>query len=194
MDAQMERPATLESDRLNLVALLPADIEALIARDIERARTLTGVSFPQGWPNDHEARDGLPWHLRALQADQRQASWRIRVIVERSSKSVIGSINLKGPPNADGDVEIGWGLVESCRNRGYALEAAATVLAWVVRQPGVSSVSATVPDDNLRSQRLATKLGLVRTGETRRDLPLWRTAFGSRRQPERRADRDVTAS
>ena len=194
MDAQMERPATLESDRLNLVALLPADIEALIARDIERARTLTGVRFPPGWPNDHEARDGLPWHLRALQADKRQASWRIRVIVERSSKSVIGSINLKGPPNADGDVEIGWGLVESSRNRGYALEAAATVLAWVVRQPGVSSVSATVPDDNLRSQRLATKLGLVRTGETRRDLPLWRTALGSRRQPERRADRDVTAS
>jgi ribosomal-protein-alanine N-acetyltransferase len=173
MDAKVERPATIESDRLELVALLPAEIEALIARDIERAGSLAGVRFPQGWPEDPGARSGLPWHRRALQADKRQASWRIRVIVERSSGNVIGSINLKGPPNAHGDVEIGWGLVESCRDRGYAFEAAAEVVAWVVRQPGVRSVSATVPDDNLPSQRLATKLGLVRTGETRRDLPLW---------------------
>jgi RimJ/RimL family protein N-acetyltransferase len=44
-----------------------------------------------------------------------------------------------------------------------------------VRQPGVTSVSATVPDDNHPSQSLAAKLGMVRTGETRRDVPLWRT-------------------
>ena len=38
-----------------------------------------------------------------------QTPLRIRVIVERASDSVIGSINLKGPPNDVGDVEIGWG-------------------------------------------------------------------------------------
>jgi [ribosomal protein S5]-alanine N-acetyltransferase len=171
----MKRPATIESDRLDLVVLLPAEIEALIAGDIERAGWLAGVRFPQGWPNHADARNGLPWHLRTLQAHEEQAAWRIRVIVERSSRRVIGSINLKGPPNADGDVEIGWGLVEDSRRRGYASEAAGAVVAWVLRQPGVSSVSATVPEENLPSQRLAAKLGLVRTAETRRDLPLWST-------------------
>jgi [ribosomal protein S5]-alanine N-acetyltransferase len=172
----VERPTTIESDRFDLVALLPAEIEALIAGDIDRAGLLTGVRFPHGWPNDSDARNGLSWHLRALQGDSKQVAWRIRVIVERSSRSVIGSINLKGPPNADGDVEIGWGLAEDSRHRGYALEAAGAVVAWVLRQPGVTCVSATVPDDNPPSQRLAAKLGLVRTGETRRHLPLWRTA------------------
>jgi len=175
IDARVERPANIESERLDLVVLLPTDIEALIANDTERAGLLAGVRFPQDWPNDSDARNGLPWHLRALRADEQQVAWRIRVIVERSSRSVIGSINLKGPPNADGDVEIGWGLAEQWRHRGYALEAAGAVVAWVRRQPGVSCVSATVPDDNRPSQRLAAKLGLVRTGETRRDLPLWRT-------------------
>jgi ribosomal-protein-alanine N-acetyltransferase len=171
----VERPPKIESERLDLVALLPAEIEALIAGDIERAGFRAGVRFPLDWPTDSDARDGLSWHLRALQADEKQVAWRIRVIVERSSGSVVGSINLKGPPDADGDVEIGWGLTEEHRHRGYAFEAALAVVAWVLQQPEVRCISAAVPDDNLSSQRLAAKLGLVRAGETRRDLPLWRT-------------------
>jgi uncharacterized protein (TIGR02246 family) len=169
----MERPESLETARLVLVTLRPVEIEALIAGDVERASEQTGAVFPAGWPNDRDARDGLSWHLRALQSDPNQRAWRIRVIVERASNRVIGSINLKGPPGDEGDVEIGWGLIEEARGRGYALEAASAVMAWAGRQPAVTSISATVPDDNERSQRLAARLGLVRCGLTRRHLPLW---------------------
>jgi RimJ/RimL family protein N-acetyltransferase len=168
-----ERPATIQTERLDLVVLLPEDVEALIAGDFERARLLTGVTFPDGWPNDPEAKDGLAWHLRALRNDHAQVPWRIRAIVERSSGVVVGSINLKGPPGQDGDVEVGWGLVEQARGRGYAAEASAAVVAWVAAQPEVASLSATVPDDNLPSRRLAARLGLARTEHTRRGLPLW---------------------
>src|SRR5262245_40478658 len=171
-----QRPSAIQSDRLELVALLPAEVAALVAGDSHRAGLLAGVSFPQGWPNDPDARDGLSWHLTALQADATQTPWRIRVITDRSTREVIGSINLKGPPDAAGEVEIGWGLAEHHRDRGHGFEAAAAVLAWVWQQPGVRSVSATVPEDNLPSRRLAVKLGLARTGETRRDLPVWRTS------------------
>ena len=110
----------------------------------------------------------------ALQADRNQLSWRIRAIVKRSSNTVVGSINLKGPPQADGDVEIGWGLNEDARGKGYATEASAAVIEWAQQQPGVSSISATIPDDNYPSQWLAKRLGLTRTSETRRGLPLWK--------------------
>ena len=172
----MARPESLETVRLLLVALLPSEIEWLIAGDVERASAETGVEFPDGWPNDRDARDGLSWHLRALQSDPTQRAWRIRVVVERASNRVIGSINLKGPPD-EGDVEIGWGLVEESRGRGYAFEAASAVMAWAARQPGVTSLSATVPDDNEPSQRLAARLGLVRSGVLRRHLPLWTSAI-----------------
>src|SRR5262245_43477126 len=152
----MEPPPTIETERLELVVLLPAEVEALIARNVERAGIRTGITFFPGWPSDREPRDGLAWHLRALIADERQLPWRIRVIVERSSRKVIGSINLKGPPTSEGDVEIGWGLDEPFRGRGYAFEAAAAVFDWATREPGVRSVSATVPEDNERSARLAT--------------------------------------
>jgi [ribosomal protein S5]-alanine N-acetyltransferase len=166
-----ERPANIGTERLLLVTLLPAEIESLIAGDAERVALLTGFTFP---PDDPNRGVDLSWHLRALEADRNQLSWRIRVIVERSSNTVVGSINLKGPPNAAGDVEIGWGLNEDARGKGYAIEASAAVINWVSKQPGVATVSATIPDDNYASQRLAARLGFARTGDVRRNLPIWR--------------------
>ena len=166
----MQRPPNIPTQRLVLVALLPEDIKALIAGDLGRFADLTGFRFPSENPTIGD----LSWHLRAIQADDQHLPWRIRVIVERSSKTVVGSINLKGPPSAAGDVEIGWGVIESVRGRGYATEASAAVIKWAVQQAGVSSISATIPDDNYPSQRLAKRLGLIRTSETRRNLPLWK--------------------
>ena len=165
------RPANIETERLLLVTLLAEEIEALIAGDSERVETLIGFTFP---PDDPNRGVDLSWHLKALREDLNQRSWRIRVIVERSSGTVVGSINLKGPPNAEGDVEVGWGLNEDARRKGYATEASAAVVNWISKQPGVATISATIPDDNDASKRLAGRLGFVRTNDTRRNLPLWR--------------------
>ena len=84
----MKRPENIETARLVLVALLPPDIDALILGDVGRASAAIGATFPDGWPNDRDAKEGLSWHLKALQGDPRQLSWRIRVIVERRSNWV----------------------------------------------------------------------------------------------------------
>jgi len=165
-----ERPANIETERLFLVCLRPEEIEAIFDDDCERASLLTGVSFPQEirtWGVDWS------WHLRALQADFKQLAWRVRVIVDRSSNAVVGSINLKGPPVA-GDVEIGWGLNADARGKGYATEASAAVIHWVAQHADVIYICTTVPDDNNPSQRVAARLGLIHTDEKRRDLPLWK--------------------
>jgi [ribosomal protein S5]-alanine N-acetyltransferase len=153
---------------------LPHEVEALVAGNTEQGGRLAGIQFPANWPEEIEARDGLAWNLRHLLMDPRHAPWRIRVMVDRSSGSVIGSINLKGPPTPEGDVRIGWGVVSDRRGQGYAFEAAAAVTDWARRQPGVKSTSATIPTDNLASQRLAMKLGMTETADEVDGLPLWR--------------------
>jgi hypothetical protein len=55
------------------------------------------------------------------------------------------------------------------------------VTEWAQQLPGVSSISATIPDDNYPSRWLAKRLGLTRTSETRRGLPLWNMACTQRR-------------
>jgi len=167
----MQRPADIQTDRLLLRVILLDEIEWLMAGDAQRVGSANGFTYP---PDDPNRGIDLGWHLRALRADDKQLPWRIRLIVERSSKTVVGSINLKGAPDADGDVEIGWGLNESARGRVYATEAAAAVVRWAWQQPCVRSISATVPDDNDASQHVARRLGLTRTAGTRRNLPLWK--------------------
>jgi RimJ/RimL family protein N-acetyltransferase len=166
-----ERPANIATERLLLITLLPGELELLIAGDAAQVASVIGFKFP---PDDPNRGVDLVWHLRALRADRKQQPWRIRVIVERSSNTVIGSINLKGPPDPDGDVEMGWGLNEVARGKGYATEASAALINWISKQPGVATISATISDDNYSSRRLAARLGLVCTNQVRRDLPLWR--------------------
>lgn len=172
-DSFDERPPAIETVRLRLLVLLPGEIEALIDGDTTRAGQLTIATFVPGWPHDAEARQGLAWHLRHLRRDSTQRPWRIRVIVERDTGVVVGSVNMKGPPDDRGDVEIGWGVNEDRRRRGIAYEATAAVMGWAASQPRVQLFSATIPDTNISSQALARKLGMVRTAESRRELPLW---------------------
>jgi [ribosomal protein S5]-alanine N-acetyltransferase len=173
----MRRPTDIQTQRLTLSVLLPEEIEALIAGEVRCVELASGFKY---LPDDPNRGVDLGWHLRALQADNNQLPWRIRVIVERSSNTVVGSINLKGPPDNDGDVEIGWGLNEQARGKGYATEAAAAVIEWAFQQPGVRSVSATVPDGNNASECVARRLGLTRIAATRRDMPLWKRGRNGR--------------
>ncbi len=166
----MNRPTNIDTERLRLVVLLPDEIEALLAGDNAFVSSRLECIYP---PDDPSRGIDLSWHLRAMQANVNELPWRIRVIVERASNIVIGSINLKGPPS-HGDVEIGWGLNENATGKGYAAEAAAAVTVWAFAQPDVASISATIPEDNIRSQRIAAKLGMLRTNEMRRNLPLWK--------------------
>src|SRR5438552_12668462 len=173
----VQRPKDIQTKRLILSVLMPDEIEALLAGDARYVERASGFRYP---PDDPNRGIDFNWHLRALRTDPNQLPWRIRVIVERSSNTVIGSINLKGPPDADGNVEIGWGLNENARRKGYATEASAAVINWAINQRGVTSVSATIPAENCASQRLAARLGLIRTNETRRNFPVWRCDRNSR--------------
>jgi hypothetical protein len=90
--------------------LIPATIEflgLLVAGEYRRAGNVLGIIIPDGWPNDAEAQAGLSIHLRAMQENPIELLWRIRLIVLRPTRAVIGAVNLKGPPDESGTVEIG---------------------------------------------------------------------------------------
>jgi ribosomal-protein-alanine N-acetyltransferase len=162
------------SARLRLVPASVEVLEALIARDTERAGALLGAAVPPGWPRDDEARAGLPFHLRAIRRDARAIAWRIRVALREGE--LVGSINLKGLPQRDGTVEIGWGIVEEQRRRGLALEGAAAVMRWVFSHDEVARVIATIPAENVASQRVAARLAMTPRDELRGTLQVWEIA------------------
>lgn len=157
-----------------LVPLTERTLRELASGDPEAGATQQ-LRFPPTFPDDPQARAGLPIHADYL-AHGELPQWRVRALALRHSGEVVGSVSLKGPPTPHGDVEIGWGIEAAQRNRGLAREAAAAVITWVLQQPGVRRVFAAIAADNVPSIAVARALGMRLTTKTHRDLPVWECA------------------
>jgi len=55
-------------------------------------------------------------------------------LVLREAGAVVGSVGFKGPPDADGVVEVAYGVVPAQRGRGIATEAAASAVAYAQKE------------------------------------------------------------
>ncbi|MFF7244902.1 GNAT family N-acetyltransferase [Embleya sp. NPDC008237] len=96
----------------------------------------------------------------AEQSDEPAASGH-RLIIERETGLVIGSIGMMWPPS-EGALEIGYGVVASRRGRGYATEATRALVAHALTLPEVRVVYADVELANPASIRVLEKAGLRR--------------------------------
>jgi RimJ/RimL family protein N-acetyltransferase len=73
---------------------------------------------------------------------------------------VVGDCGWFGPPDEDGEVEIGYGLARSVRGRGLGTEAVALLLDWLATK-GAKRVRAEVRPGNAASFALLARLGFV---------------------------------
>ena len=92
-----------------------------------------------------------------------QRIWYAIWMIELRDGTHIGDLSFKGF-NADGSVEIGYGISEKHQMRGYATEAVRVAVEWALRQPGVTRVEAETEPDNTSSQRVLKKCGFLPSG------------------------------
>ncbi|MGI5350084.1 GNAT family N-acetyltransferase [Streptomyces sp. CA-250714] len=85
-----------------------------------------------------------------------------RLVIERDTGLVVGSIGLFWPPT-EGALEIGYGVVGSRRGRGYAAEATRALTEFAFTAPEVRTVFADVEPANPASLRVLEKAGFRRT-------------------------------
>lgn len=88
-----------------------------------------------------------------------------RLIIERSTSEVVGSLGLFWPPSG-GRVEIGYGVVPSRQGRGYASEATAALTEFALALDDVHTVHADVEPSNPASARVLEKAGFGRYAAT----------------------------
>jgi [ribosomal protein S5]-alanine N-acetyltransferase len=87
------------------------------------------------------------------------------VMVHGATGNVIGKCGFKGPPDADGMVEIAYGVNPEYQGKGYATEAAAALVSYALGTGQVRVVRAhTLPEPNA-STRILTKCGFRQVGE-----------------------------
>lgn len=140
---------TIHADRLDLVLQTPAEVLAWVETLPEADRK----EFSPAWlVRVRETTVGDFWSL----------SFRI---VERASGAVVGGCAFKGPPDADGMVELAYGIDENWRGNGFATEAAAALADFASRDAQVRVVRAHTKSDNPASIRVLEKCGFQSLGE-----------------------------
>lgn len=107
----------------------------------------------------------LAWRVPQVKVDPSVNRWFVRYIVLKESQEVIGSTSFHGVPDADGMMEIGLGIEEAFRNKGYAREALAGMWKWVCAYPEVKTLRYTVSPDNLASIAVINYFGFEYKGQ-----------------------------
>jgi RimJ/RimL family protein N-acetyltransferase len=149
--AAVARPADLTferivTDRLVLEPIAPGVAEAVVAGD------LSGLRVGEGWPHADTV-DGLGMAVRHGHAP----GWFVTLDGE-----IIGDCGTHGPPDEAGDVEIGYGLAEPYRGRGYGRELVITASRWLLGRPVVRRVVArAVLAENVPSRRALERAGFM---------------------------------
>jgi ribosomal-protein-alanine N-acetyltransferase len=156
-------PDELGSERLRLISMTPAFIQAVLDGKRAGAGGLLDVIVPDEWP-DEDVRYLHLWLKDMIDAPQ-FAKWRARVIVHAGSEPhMIGHAGFHGPPDESGMVEMGYTIFPKFRRRGLASEAAQRLIDFA-KENGAARIRASVSPDNAPSLAMMKKLGLVQIGE-----------------------------
>ena len=156
---------TLEAPRLRLAPNARDFILALM-ENVELFERRSGLRAADGLRDFFVSGEISPAWVEKLRESAPVDVWLHGYwLLERESETAVGAVGFKGPPDADGMVEIGYGVVPSREGRGYATEAAAAVVAFAFEQPDVKTVRAhTLPARNA-STRVLLKCGFTHVGE-----------------------------
>ena len=133
--------------------------------DKDDSVALLGQSFTNPYRVLVGSNGPLAWRVPQVKVDPSVNRWFVRYIVLKESQEVIGSTSFHGVPDADGMMEIGLGIEEAFRNKGYAREALVGMWKWVCTYPEVKTLRYTVSPDNLASIAVINYFGFKYKGQ-----------------------------
>jgi RimJ/RimL family protein N-acetyltransferase len=86
--------------------------------------------------------------------------------ISKTENRMVGDLCIIGEPNAEGEIEIGYGTYEEFRNKGFMTEMVRGIIEWVKSQPGVKSIIASTDKANTASFKVLKKNSFIKIGET----------------------------
>ncbi len=147
----------MKTARLELVAAEPAMLRAALAGRAALAESLAAV-VPDTWPPQYLDRTALEYSLERRPPGPDGFEWWMYFVLLTAGRErvLVGTTGYKGPPSADGTVELGYGIVSDHQRQGYATEVVRALLRHSFASSRVRRVIAeTLPE-------LAPSIGVLK--------------------------------
>jgi len=152
-------PEPISTPRLVLRHADDLSLQASV-KGVEAFSQITGCQVSPDWPPNHWDAQAVTWLMGQLTLSPGEVMRRPWWIALKDG-TVIGTLGTKGPPDADGVVEIGYSIVTSQWRHGYATEAVGAVVRWLLNDPRVSQVCAHTLHQDPASSGVLSKNGFT---------------------------------
>jgi [ribosomal protein S5]-alanine N-acetyltransferase len=144
------------TDRLVLVAATPDHLRAELESP-SKLGFLLNAGVPADWPPGEYDRNAQEFFRdRMKQAGLSAPGWYVWYAVLRTAAggdaTLVGTGGFLGPPNAAGEVEIGYSLSESWRGKGFAKEMVGGLVSQAFSDPRVNRLVAHTKEENAPSR------------------------------------------
>lgn len=90
----------------------------------------------------------------------------IWTLISKADNKMVGDLCFVGEPNANGEIEIGYGTYEEFRKRGFMTEAVSAMIKWAKNQQNIRTIVASTDKDNADSFSILLKNNFTKSGET----------------------------
>ncbi|MDO9337501.1 MAG: GNAT family N-acetyltransferase [Caulobacter sp.] len=143
------------------LTLIAATLDSLDAEDIggEALADLLGLPAPPVWPPEHNDHDTRNWTRDMMAKHPDEPGYSFWYIVADGELAGIGGY--KGPPDAEGVVEIGYSVIEPLQRRGLATRAARLLVQRAFVDPRVNAVAAETLPPLIASQTVLLRCGFA---------------------------------
>jgi RimJ/RimL family protein N-acetyltransferase len=86
--------------------------------------------------------------------------------ISKTENKMVGDLCIIGEPNADGEIEIGYGTYDEFQNQGFMTEIVNGIIEWTKLQPIVKSIIASTDKTNVASFKVLEKNNFLKVGQT----------------------------
>lgn len=169
-------PMSLTTPHLHLIPYAPQHLLALID-GVAPFEASIGLRAAEGLRDFIVSKEVSPAWLAQLRAATESDPWKHGfAVVDLDSGAVIGNASFTGPPDAEGTVEIAYGIVPAYQGRGYAIETTRALVAFARASGQVRRIRAHTLPELGTSARVLTRCGFRQMGELTdpEGLRVWR--------------------
>ncbi len=110
-----------------------------------------------GWP-DADVIETLPKISKNLTDANGPTGFESWMIIKKDTLEIIGDAGFKGLDKETASADLGYGIIESERRKGFAEEAALGLITWVKTTKSVKQLTAQCLENNHASIKLLKKL------------------------------------
>lgn len=151
------------TERLELVRTTGPLLRTAAANDRAAMSKILQAVVPEDWP-PQSVDDAFAVIADQLEAGPDPGIWSFWFVVQQEPRVLIGTFGFKGPPE-DGQIDLGYAIVDSHQRRGYATEVTRRMLEVAFSHAAVRRAVGETFEELTASIRVMEKCGFSRCAE-----------------------------